>query len=178
MISEEAIIEGCKASDRLMQKLLFQKYSSKMLGICLRYSKDKHEAEDVMMEGFMIIFEKIKQFKNEGSFEGWMKRVMVNLAISNYRKNLKHYYSEDVSDFEFEGNFTNQLDNLSAKELLSSMQKLPEGYRVIFNLFVVEGYSHNDIAEKLKISVGTSKSQLSKARKSFQALILKNNDSK
>ena len=174
MTSDEAIIEGCKTGNRLMQKMLFQKFSSKMLGICLRYSKDKQEAEDVMMEGFMIIFDKIKQFKNEGSFEGWMKRVMVNLAISNYRKNLKFYYSEDIADLEIEFTGANQIDKLSASEILATLQQLPPGYRLIFNLFVVEGYTHQDIADKLNISVGTSKSQLSKARKALQTLLKEN----
>ncbi len=173
MISDEAIIEGCKAGNRLMQKMLFQKYSSTMLGVCMRYSKDKQEAEDIMLEGFMHILDKISQFKKEGSFEGWMKRIMVNLAISNYRKNLKFYYTDNLTDFEFDSEIASPIDNLSIKEILSSLEKLPEGYRIIFNLFIIEGYTHHQIANKLAISIGTSKSQLSKARKAMQMLLLK-----
>ena len=173
MISDEAIIEGCKAGNRLMQKMLFQKYSSTMLGVCMRYSKDKQEAEDIMLEGFMHILDKISQFKKEGSFEGWMKRIMVNLAISNYRKNLKFYYTDNLTDFEFDSEIASPIDNLSIKEILSSLEKLPEGYSIIFNLFIIEGYTHHQIANKLAISIGTSKSQLSKARKAMQMLLLK-----
>ncbi|MEI8202608.1 MAG: RNA polymerase sigma factor [Bacteroidota bacterium] len=177
MISDEAIIKGCVEGKRQMQKMLFQKYSPTMLGVCQRYSKDMHEAEDIMLEGFMLIFEKISQFKNVGSFEGWMKRIMVNLAISHYRKNLKFLYTENIIDFEIDAEIASPLENISIREILSTLEQLPEGYRLIFNLYVVEGYNHFEIAKKLSVSVGTSKSQLSKARKALQILLLnKEND--
>jgi RNA polymerase sigma-70 factor, ECF subfamily len=170
MISEEQIIAGCLAGKRFERNMLYKKYASKMLGICLRYATNKAEAEDVLMEGFMKIYSNIKAYRNDGSFEGWMKRIMVNTSITHYRKNNKYHFIEidhlELSDTESSdeenGNDGNQF---SKEEMLQVIQQLPEGYKMVFNLFVFEDYSHKEIAELLEISENTSKTQLLKARK-------------
>lgn len=176
---EKRIISGCIAGDRHSQELLFRKYHRLMLGICLRYCQDKAEAEDILIEGFMRIYTNIRKYRGEGSFEGWMKRVMVNAAIDHHRGNLKHYFHQDIE--EVKGNITGGIDpveGIEVEELLKIIRELPEGYRLVFNLHAIEGYNHKEIAEILNISEGTSKSQLSKARKYLQKRLkgLTNND--
>lgn len=169
---DEKIIEGCVAGNRKAQRTLFDRYKSPMFGICLRYSKSKDEAEDVLMESFMTVFSEIHTFRAEGSIDQWIRRIVVNTAINNYRKNLKHYYHSDIEDVDethIDMDENVQLtENLSAAEVLKIMQEMPEGYRVVFNLYVMEGYKHKEIADMLNITTGTSKSQLSKARKIIQ----------
>ena len=136
----------------------------------MRYCKDKSEAEDIMQEGFIKVFSNLKKFRGEGSFEGWIKRIMVNTAINHYQRNLKHYFHNQLEDIqeaigEFNDEDFHPDDNISRKKLLSLIQELPEGYRFVFNLYVFEDYSHKEIAETLNISVNTSKTQLFKARK-------------
>lgn len=175
--SEEQIIEGCIRNKRKAQKTLYSNYYRRMLGICLRYCSSKDEAEDVMLDGFMNIFSKIKSYNKRGSFEGWMKRVMVNTAIDNFRKNKKHYYHSDIDDFENELVIkANLLESFSAKEILNTVQQLSEGYRIVFNLFAIEGYSHQEIADMLGISINTSKTQLFKARKLLQKKLIEMNE--
>jgi len=173
MISDDKLIEGCIENNRHAQKLLFEKYKSVMLGICLRYCKSRDEAEDVLMEAFMTIFTEIHNFRKDGSLEQWIKRIMINSSINNYRKNLKHYFHTDIDDVDdrtmLEEN--EAVDATSTKDVLKVLQNLPEGYRVIFNLYAIEGYKHKEIAEMMNISIGTSKSQLSKARKMLQEKI-------
>lgn len=166
MISDDKIIEGCIANKRKAQQILFQKYHVVMLGLCARYSKSFMEAEDVMMEGFMIVYSKINNYKGEGSFEGWIKRIMINTAINNYRSNIKHYFHTDVNEIEESIKTENiNIEKTDEKIIIKVIQSLPEGYRMVFNLYAVEGYSHKEIAEMLEIAESTSKSQLSKARK-------------
>ncbi|MCD4790486.1 MAG: sigma-70 family RNA polymerase sigma factor [Bacteroidales bacterium] len=175
--SEEQIIEGCINNKRKAQKTLYSKYYRRMLGICLRYCSSKDEAEDVMLDGFMNIFSKMKLYNKRGSFEGWMKRVIVNTAIDNFRKNKKHYYHSDIDDFENELVIeANLLESFSAKEILNTVQQLSEGYRIVFNLFAIEGYSHQEIADMLGISINTSKTQLFKARKLLQKKLIEMNN--
>lgn len=173
---DEKIIEGCKAGNRKAQKILFEKLKSPMFGICMRYSKTKDEAEDVLMEAFMNIFSEVGSYRGDGSFEQWARRIVVNTAINNYRKNLKHYFHSDVDNIDetqidMDENFQ-MSEDLSAKDVIKAMQELPEGYRIVFNLYVMEGYKHKEIADMLDITVGTSKSQLSKARKIIQEKLL------
>ena len=166
MISDVKIIEGCIANKRKAQKILFQKYNAVMLGLCSRYSKNIMEAEDVMMEGFMIVYSKIKNYKGEGSFEGWIKRIMINTAINNYRSNFKHYFHYDVDEIEESIKTVNiNTEKTDEKIIIKVIQSLPDGHRLVFNFYAVEGYSHKEIAEMLDIAESTSKSQLSKARK-------------
>jgi RNA polymerase sigma-70 factor (ECF subfamily) len=159
------LIDGCIKGKHLARKELFRKYRQMLLGICLRYARDKAEAEDILLEGFMQIYTKIGSFSNEGSFEGWMKKVMVNTAIDFFRKNRKEIIHQNIDDFhEVVSPDFDAFNQLSAKDILTMIQIMPQGYRIVFNLFAIEGYSHKEIAEKLQISESTSKSQLRKAR--------------
>ena len=136
-ISEEKLIEGCIEGNRYAQKMLFEKYRSLMFAICMRYAKSKNEAEDVMIEGFMKIYSSLSEFKKKGSFEGWLKRIMVNAAINNYRSNLKHYYNTTIDDdnfLEIKDEKDNFKTNYSAEYLINLIQGLPDGYRMVFKI--------------------------------------------
>jgi len=136
-----------------------------MFGICLRYAKNQMEAEDVLQEGFIKVFRYLKDYRNDGSLEGWVRRTMVNTAINYYKKKVK--YQKDVSLDQTEpinNDEESAIDKLSAKELLEVIRELPDGYRMVFNLNVIEGYTHKEIGAMLNISENTSKSQLSRAR--------------
>jgi RNA polymerase sigma-70 factor (ECF subfamily) len=135
-----------------------------MYGICLRYTKDSAEAEDIMQEGFVRVFNKISQFEFKGSFEGWIKRIMVNTALEKFRKNDRLYPVEEMKIFESTEYVEETISSITAKDLLRIIQELPPRYRMVFNLFAIEGYSHLEIAEMMNISEGTSKSNLSRAR--------------
>lgn len=172
-LSEEEIIDGCMRKKRRAQKALYDRYHPVLMGICHRYSKSKAEAEDVLLMGLTRIYKKINTYQGDGSFEGWMKRIIINIAIDNYRKNLKHYFHEpieDVTSFEIGHDYIP--DSFSVKEILSTIQQLPNGYRIVFNLFAIEGYSHKEIADRLEISESTSKTQLLKARKKLREKLL------
>ena len=162
---EEAIIEGCKRGEPKFQELLYQKYAARMMAICTRYAKTRFEAEDVFHEAFVKVFQHIKTYQ-EGSFEGWMKRIFVNSSINNFRKNQKHYNHEQHSEETETSNSSEDmiLSDISTKELLAVIDQLPEGYRMVFNLYVLEGYTHKEIGEMLNIAEGTSKSQFAKAK--------------
>jgi len=143
-----------------------------MMGVCLRYCKSKDEAEDVLMEAFMTVLSQIQSYRGDGSIDQWIRRIVVNTSINNYRKNLKHYFHADIeniaeTEIEEDNNF-DIIDNHSVEEIMNAMQQMPQGYKIVLNLYVVEGYKHKEIAEMLNITVGTSKSQLSKARKIIQ----------
>ncbi|GAB4281305.1 MAG: sigma-70 family RNA polymerase sigma factor [Marinilabiliales bacterium] len=169
MFSEEQIIEGCRKNDRKAQKVLYDRYASLFLGICLRYAQSRQEAEDILQDGFVKIFFRIKQFKGQGSFEGWMKRIIINTAISNYRSNLKHYYKQDIQEVPDSSHNINVPDcDFTKEELLEVIQELSPGYRIVFNLFAIEGYKHKEIAKMLNIDITTSKSQYSRAKKILQ----------
>ncbi|MFZ4739920.1 MAG: RNA polymerase sigma factor [Bacteroidales bacterium] len=177
-ISEEKLIEGCIEGNRYAQKMLFEKYRSLMFAICMRYAKSKNEAEDVMIEGFMKIYSSLSEFKKKGSFEGWLKRIMVNAAINNYRSNLKHYYNTTIDDdnfLEIRDEKDNFKTNYSAEYLINLIQGLPDGYRMVFNLYEIEGYSHKEIAEIMNISISTAKTQLFYAKKTLQKKLTKIN---
>ncbi len=142
-----------------------------MFAVCLRYATDYHQAEDFLQEGFIKVFNKIHQYANKGSFEGWLRTIFVNYSIEALRKNKKWYelFPNDQSPQLVSP--TNVLDQLATQELLQCIQQLPDGYRTIFNLYVIEGFSHREISEMLEISEGTSKSQLSRARTALQRII-------
>lgn len=166
MLSEKQIIEGCLKNNRQTQKLLYDMYASRFLGMCLRYAKDKQEAEDVLQDGFLKIFGRISQYSGIGSFEGWMKRIIINTAITNYRQNLKHYYKQsidDINESDIELNFADE--EYSLEELLKVIQDLPPGYKMVFNMYAIEGFQHKEIAEMMGVDVTTSKSQYSRAKK-------------
>ncbi len=169
MVSEKKIIEDCVNGKRYAYEQLFKTYASTMLGICMRYSKDKAEAEDILQEGFIKVFFNIKKFRSEGSFEGWLKKIMVNTAINHYQKNLKHYFHiqidklhETISDYVDDDLHADE--SLPKEKIMALVQDLPDGYRFVFNMYVFEEFSHKQIAKAMNISVSTSKTQLFKAR--------------
>jgi RNA polymerase sigma factor (sigma-70 family) len=172
MNSEEEIIEGCINENKAAQEALYKKYASKLMGVSMRYAKDQMEAEDILHDALVKIFDNIKGYSNKGSFVGWMVKITVNTALNKIRsrnKNLSYVeeYTEEALDF------TSSLDTLQLMDLMNLMEKMPEGYKVVFNLFAVEGYSHQEISKQLGIEEVTSRTQFAKARKYLQRLILK-----
>lgn len=165
---EDELIKGCRRRDRNAQKLLYDTYSSKMYGLCYRYLKDAMEAEDVLVISFAKIFEKIDQFKGEGSFEGWIRRIVVNEALTCLRKHRSMYLEAELEQAEYQLNYKSLEDHLEAEDLIQLINDLPTGYRIVFNMYAIDGYSHKEIAESLGISENTSKSQLSRARTYLQ----------
>lgn len=169
--TEEELLKGCKKRDHHAQKRLYDTFSPKMYAICYRYVKDSMEAEDVLVTAFTKIFERIDQFKNEGSFEGWIRRVVVNEALTYLRRNRSMYLETELEAAGREPDYTSMSDHLEAEDLMNMIQELPVGYRMVFNLYAIDGYSHKEIAEQLDISENTSKSQLSRARTYLQRLL-------
>jgi len=166
MFNLEEIIEGCKKNNRKAQKQLYEKYAPVLMGICIRYANSTDEAHDILQDSFIKILRQIKQFENKGSFEGWMRRIVVNTAISNYRKNLKHYNQYNIDDVYTDSHSTSMFEaDFTHDELLKIIHTLPDGYRLVFNLYAIEGYKHKEIAEMLNIDIATSKSQYSRAKK-------------
>lgn len=158
------VIECVKGNPRA-QRMLFDRFSSKMLGVCLRYAKDSEQAEDILQDGFVKVFTKLKDFKNEGSLEGWIRRVMVNTALDQIRKNTKTLGDVSVDDVQYKiENNDHIAEQLMAEDLLKLVNSMPDGYKVVFNMFAIEGYTHREIADTLGISESTSKSQYSRAR--------------
>ncbi len=172
-LSLEEIIEGSKQGNRKFQELLYKQFASKMLVVCARYAKDHFEAEDMLQVGFVKVFEKIKDFKADGSFEGWVRRIMVNTSIEFYRKNAKMFPVIDIDHAPESPVQENQLSRLNLNDLLALIRNLSPGYRLIFNMYAIEGFSHKEIAQELGISEGTSKSQLARARAILQENIKK-----
>lgn len=169
----EHILRGVRKKNRIAQKALYDRYSSLFMAICMRYLKDVHEAEDTVAEAFIKIFTKIKSFKGKGSFEGWMKRIVVNECLMLLRKKKKQhlYIPLDEVDVELDPEV---IDKMSADEILAVIQELPDGYRTVFNLYEIEGLKHREIAEELDISIHTSKSQLIMAKRKLRELLKKN----
>jgi len=161
---EKSLIAGCIAGKYEAQALLYKTFSSKMFAVCLRYAQDYHTAEDLLQEGFLKVFKNLEKYRGDGSFEGWIRRIMVNTAIENYRKNVNLYAIVEIDQEDGKTYHSDALDNLQLQDLMNLIQSLSSGYRTVFNLYVIEGFSHAEIAEKLGISEGTSKSQLARAR--------------
>ena len=159
---------------REAQQELFTVYSPKMLGVCRQYVKDMHHAEELMLSGFLKVFTHISKFKNEGSFEGWIRRIMVNTCISYLRK--KNPIQLTDEDFVFNDQATENLETTEIEDIQRMIDSLPVGYKMVFNLYAIEGYKHAEIAQELGITISTSKSQLFKARKWLQAQYLKLNE--
>lgn len=147
-----------------MQEALYMQTSSKMLAVCMRYAKDHMEAEDVLQLGYIKVFQKVKEYRGDGAFEGWIRRIMVNTAIESYRKNLRTMNVVPIEDAYEQPSTGFDFSRLGMQDLLKLIQNLADGYRVVFNMYAIEGYSHKEIAETLGISEGASKSQLSRAR--------------
>lgn len=168
---EQELIKGCLRRDPATQKRLYDTFSSKMYALCCRYVKDSMEAEDVLITAFTKILDKIDQYKHEGSFEGWIRRIVVNESLTYLRRNRNMYLETELEAADFEPDYQSLSDNLEAEDLLKMISELPSGYRIVFNLYAIDGYSHKEIAEQLGISENTSKSQLSRARTYLQKLL-------
>ncbi len=171
-ISEQQLIEGCVKCERKMQEELYRVFAPGMFTICLRYANDYYQAEDMMQEGFIRAYSNLHKFRGDGSFEGWMKRIFINTAIEGYRKNLVLGNMIEVEDMKNDLVQSDDFHHLSADDLIKMVQKLSPGYRAVFNLYAIEGYSHKEIADMLRINVGTSKSQLARARYLLQKMVL------
>lgn len=170
-MSLEQLIINCKANDTKAQSELYTLFSSKLFSVCLKYSRNYAEAEDNLQDAFITIFKKIEQYKSKGSFEGWLKRITINTALQRYRsQGIFEIVNEDaIAD---EAVAIEDDDAISIDYLLQIIQELPDRYRLVFNLYVLDGYSHSDIAELLKINVGTSKSNLARARQILKQKII------
>ena len=173
-MTEEELIRGCIKEEAACQKEVFTRFAGRMLGVCNRYARNSADAEDILQDAFIKIFEKIHQFKFEGSFEGWIRRVVVNTALKKYTL---RRYEKEISGYEIRDRDESAMEpsaysHLTQKELLDLINNLPDGYRMIFNLYVIEGYQHDEIATLLGIQAGTSRSQLVKARTMLQKQIL------
>lgn len=172
-IPESDLINGCIDGDRRMQEELYRRFSPRMYAVCLRYAGSSEEAEDILQEGFIKVFKKLNTFRSEGSFEGWVRRIFVNTAIEHFRRKR---YLQPVTEKEentMEGNYLSVLDNLAERDIMELVQQLSPGYRTVFNMYVVEGYTHKEIGDILGISEGTSKSQLSRAKVILQDMVKK-----
>jgi len=164
-------LTACISGDVQRQRQLYDTFAPTMFSICLRYANDYHQAEDILQEGFIKVFSRLDRFRYEGSFEGWMKRIFVHTAIEHYRKSLKINNLEEISTLEDFITPPIAIHQLQAADLIKLIQKLAPGYRTIFNLYAIEGYSHKEISKLLNITIGTSKSQLSRARIALQQQI-------
>ena len=169
------LVKACIEGNRSYQKMLYELMYSKMMAVCYRYCNRRDEAEDIFQEGFIKVFEKLKKYNFKGSLEGWIRRIMVNHAIDHYRKNKKKFaFSESmveagqIPDNEIDENI---YEDLSSREILNMVQKLSDSYRMIFNMYVLDGYTHKEIADELGISEGTSKSNLSKAKVNLRMMV-------
>lgn len=169
--AEYEIIQGCIAGNLQHQRMLYDLYAGKMMTVCLRYASSKFEAEDMLQESFIRIFKYIDQFKYNGSLEGWIRRIVVNCCIRCLEqkkiKFVQEEYAADKISTEHDG-----LESLNEEQILALIKALPEGYKMVFNLYIIEGYSHDEIAQILKITAATSRSQLLKARKMLQSKII------
>ena len=172
-IPESDLIKGCLAGNRRMQEELYLRFSPRMYAVCLRYAGNAEEAEDILQEGFVKIFKKLDSFRSEGSFEGWVRRIFVNTSIEHFRRKRYLMPVTEKEENTIEGKYTSVLDELAEKDILALVQELSPGYRTVFNMYVVEGYTHKEIADMLGISEGTSKSQLSRAKVILQDMVKK-----
>ncbi len=171
--SESQLITALKRNDNRAQKVVYERYSSKMMAVCVRYIANRNDAEETMIDGFMRAFERIGQFREEGSFEGWLRRIMVTESLMFLRKTKSWRQEIGLEEITAEPDYDWADSSLEADDLLRLVGQLPDGYRTIFNLYAIEGYTHQEIANELGISEGTSKSQLSRARLWLQTSLVK-----
>ncbi|MVM33326.1 sigma-70 family RNA polymerase sigma factor [Spirosoma sp. HMF4905] len=171
--TEAQLIAALKRGEGRAHKVVYERFAGKMLAVCTRYCANRDDAEEVMLDGFMRVFEKIEQFREDGSFEGWIRRVMVTESLMFLRKNKQWRQEIPIEDVTVEPDYAWADTAVNENDLLRIVNQLPDGYRTVFNLYAIEGYSHAEIAEMLGISEGTSKSQLSRARMLLQANLKK-----
>lgn len=160
----QSLIQDCRAGKREARAQIYRQFYNYAMSICLRYSRDREEAKEIVNDGFLKIFAKLDKYDRGRSFQAWLRRIMINASIDFYRRNQKHYQQTDLATAHHIGIEPEGLSGLTEQEILLAVQKLPPSYRMVFVLFVIEGYKHTEIAKELGISVGTSKSNLSKAR--------------
>lgn len=172
-MTEKEIIKGCVKKEYACQRLLFDKYAGRMMSLCLRFSNNEQDAQDILQEGFIKVYDYIHQFKFEGSFEGWMRKVFVSIATRQLSKKKLIFKDIDVTESGEATVNPSIISKLSENEIHALIRNLPDGYRIVFNLSVIDGYSHDEIASMLNIQATTSRTQLLKARKALQQLILK-----
>lgn len=168
---EHQLVKDCLRGRADAQRQLFEQFAPVMLPVCLRYSREKMEAEDILQEGFIRVFEKLNTYRFEGSLEGWVRKIIVNVAIRQYQRNAKLHVVTELEEGIAEPDQEMPDSQYSFQELLAMVQSLPDGYRLVFNLFAVEGYSHAEIAETLGITEATSRSQLARARRSLVRML-------
>ncbi len=173
----DELVKGCQREDRLAQKRLYETYYGRMMGVCLRYAANRDEAAEILNKGFLKVFNTIKKFDtNRGRLDSWIYKVMLNTAIDHYRSEFRHKQNMvDIEQAYEVGEQSDVLHQISAEEIIALIQRLTPGYRTVFNLYVMEGMSHPEIAKELGISEGTAKSNLAKARKKLQAMLAENN---
>ncbi len=173
-MNEKQLIEGCINGDRKAQKALYDKYSHRMMAVCLRYMKDMEDARDLMQEGFVKLYTNIHKYMGEGSFDGWVRKIFVNCALERLRQNDVLRNADDINGLDYaEIPDESATTEMSSEEIMMYVRSLPDGFRTVFNLFAIEGYSHKEIGYKLNISESTSRSQYMRARKMLQKMILK-----
>ena len=158
------IIRECARGNVSAQEKLYRMFAPKMFGVCLRYAKDRSEAEDSLQDGFVKVFTNIKKFRHEGSFEGWIRRIMINVCLGRYRKQQMMHPVEDITIYDSNGAAEDTLDKLTSEEIMLLIRQLPPRYRMVFNLYVFDGMSHKEISQEMNITEGTSKSNLARAR--------------
>jgi len=171
------LIDGCLRGDREAQKMLYQHYYGYAMSVCMRYSKSKEESREILNDGFMKVFTRLGLRDQKSSFKSWLRKIMINSAIDHYRKHNKHYNLEEGGESIawMPSHESDAIGHLSHEELIGMIRQLAPAYRAVFNLFVIDGYTHEEIASRLDISVGTSKSNLFKAREHLKAAFKKNN---
>lgn len=160
----DELVRQCKKNRRDAQSKLYKQLSPRLFGVCLRYAANRSEAEDILQDSFVKIFTKIRQFDFKGSFEGWARRVVVNCALSYFRRESRLYAVDDIAEYDTQLSPDDVLSAISGNELMQMVQQLTPQYRTVFNLYAIEGFSHQEISKMLNISEGTSKSNLSRAR--------------
>ena len=171
-MKETALIEACKKEDRRAQQMLYDRFSPMAMGVCMRYVGRREDAEDVLVEAFFKVLTNIHQFRGQGSFEGWVRRIVVNESLMFLRKRHNFNMTIELDQVKEPGTRVEVVSKLATDDILNLMNQLPTGYRTVFNLYVLEGYKHREIAEILGISINTSKSQLILAKKRMQELLL------
>ncbi|MCB0593730.1 MAG: RNA polymerase sigma factor [Lewinellaceae bacterium] len=169
-MTEQELLQACKEEDRRAQKMLYDRYAPVMFGVCKRYLKTREDAEDVLVEAFFKVLTHLHQYKSEGSFEGWIRRIVVNEALMFLRRRHNFSMTVEISNFDAPAP-AKAVGRLAEQDILALLEQLPTGYRTVFNLYVLEGYKHREIADMLGISINTSKSQLILARKRMQDLL-------
>lgn len=167
----DLILKGCRKNDRGSQKLLYERFYGYAMSICLRYADNRDEASAILNDGFMKIFSGMKQFDLSRPLKPWLRKIMVNTAINHYREKQRQVHAEEMEQAERESEVENIISGISYQEIIEMLQKLPPAYRTVFNLYAIEGYKHEEIAKMLSITVGTSKSNLFKAKEHLRKIL-------